>query len=99
MSILKYMLSEALMEKAVIISTEEQKQAMLAELGPEHVPRTHGGTSDAPTRELPLGLRMPADGWSSLIEAWRPEEILIKARCVHKEVRSLPQGACLRWQW
>merc|ERR1712232_1520372 len=82
-----------------MVGNREQESAMLADLGPENVPRHLGGTSDLPTNHLPDHLRMPIGGLSAVIDAWRPQEIAIKARSRHEELRRLPAGSRIRWQW
>lgn len=97
--ILKLLLSAALMEKAVLVSSDEEVAAMLQDLGKENVPRNLGGTSDAPTFPLPEHLRMPSDGWSVSVDAWRPRELFINARSKYEEVVSVPAGGHVSWHW
>lgn len=98
-AIVKLFLSEALVEKVCVVQSEEDRAAMLLELGPENVPRSLGGLSDRPSTQLPECLQLPVGGWSAVLEAWRPEEITVAARSQHEIVRSMPAGTRLTWQW
>lgn len=98
-SVCKYFLSEALMDKAVMVVSAAEKAAMLEALGAENVPSSLGGTSRTPTMPVPEHIRMPDDGWEGVIEAWRPREITVGARDRHEEVLHVPPGGRLQWQW
>lgn len=98
-SILKHFLSAALMEKAVMVSSQEEKRQMLDDLGAENVPRALGGTSDAPSAPMPERLRMPPGGWDGVIAAWRPRDICISKGSTHEEVLRVPAGGRCTWQW
>jgi len=98
--ILKLFLSEALMSKAKFVSTPEERSAMLQELGIENVPRRFGGLSDATEDPLmPEHLKMPAGGWSAVVERWRPQELPIEAGGCYEKVLMLPEGGRVTWQW
>lgn len=98
-AVVKLVLSQSLMEKACLVTTAADKEAMLQDLGRENVPRYLGGTSDAATMPYPLHLRQPSEGWKPVIEAWRPRELPIAAGGRLDEVVHVPTGKSLRWQW
>lgn len=97
-SVLKYFLSEKLMDKAQMVSSEAEMQQMLGDLGAANVPRSLGGTSDGPDLQLPVALMMPRNGWGEMLEAWKPREISIPARSTHHEILVAPGGS-VSWQW
>jgi len=99
-NVLKMFLSEALMQKAVMVSSNEELELMLDDLGRENVPRSLGGLSDAPTgARIPPHLTMPAGGWSAVLDEWRPREISISAKTKYEEIVELLDGQHVRWQW
>eukprot|EP00928_Gymnodinium_smaydae_P023341 TRINITY_DN19304_c0_g2_i1.p1 TRINITY_DN19304_c0_g2~~TRINITY_DN19304_c0_g2_i1.p1 ORF type:complete len:560 (+),score=134.37 TRINITY_DN19304_c0_g2_i1:64-1680(+) len=98
-TVLKMFLSQQLMDKAVLVANAAEQAKMLQELGPENVPRELGGSSDTPAVRLPEDLMMPRDGWASVIEDWRPREILVAKGATHEELIEVPPGSRLRWQW
>lgn len=92
-------LSQQLMDKAVMVSNDAERNEMLEDLGAENVPRSIGGLSDAGTFPLPAHLRMPPGGWSDVITRWRPRKIVIATRAKHEETVRVPAGGHVRWQW
>merc|ERR1711871_274168 len=99
-ALMKNLLSEALMEKASLVSTQAEKTKMLDELGRENVPQDFGGTADSVgSAPLPAYLRMPDQGWQGAIDRRRPKEISIAARASHEETILVPAGKRAKWQW
>ncbi len=98
-SILKIFLSEKLMDKAMLVSGATELEQMLEDLGAANVPRSLGGNSDAPDLQLPPPLMMPRDGWRSVLESWKPQEISIAAGAQHEEILVIEAGSSISWQW
>lgn len=97
----KMFLSKNLMEKAIMVGHEAERQAMLEDLGPEHVPVEFGGLGTAPPNpRLPELYRRPPEGWAPRIAAWMPREIALASFfSEHEETLAVPAGQAARWQW
>ena len=81
-----------------MVSSEDEVQQMLEDLGAANVPRSLGGSSAHPELQLPAELMMPKKGWADLLESWKPREISIPARSTHHE-RLVAPGGSVSWQW